>query len=279
MIDFILDSMNSHEAAREIQKIQTAYRLKLIELWDVPVGASVLEIGCGQGDMTAALAYSVGGRGFVHGVDIAKGTYGSPNTLEQARANLLNSTLGSRIQIDFETDILSGSFTPLMEYDYVVLAHCAWYFRSHEQLERTLEKASQYAKKLCFVEWDSRAQSAEQLPHWSAVMIQALCSSFGINPTMNIQTLFTPTDISELVQKANWICETKQSIADTVHLQDGKWEVSATITQYPLLIEKAQNIPLTLKHMLLSQIKELGNVEKNSIMPLNAFVLSADRQK
>ncbi|MBW9235691.1 class I SAM-dependent methyltransferase, partial [Leptospira santarosai] len=60
-----------------IQSIQTQHRLKLAEVWGIKDGKRVLEIGCGQGDTTAVLAYLVGDKGFVHGIDIAPTNYGS----------------------------------------------------------------------------------------------------------------------------------------------------------------------------------------------------------
>jgi protein-L-isoaspartate O-methyltransferase len=55
-----------------VQLTQTRYRMGLVDGWDIRPGASVLEIGCGQGDMTAVLADAVGEQGRVVGVDSAE---------------------------------------------------------------------------------------------------------------------------------------------------------------------------------------------------------------
>lgn len=41
----------------------------MLEHWNIPTGASVLEIGCGQGEFTVCLADAVGPTGRVVAVD------------------------------------------------------------------------------------------------------------------------------------------------------------------------------------------------------------------
>ena len=149
--------MNAHEIARlmaawaagpDIQVAQTAYRLTLASTWQIPDGASVLEIGCGQGDMTAVLADLVGPDGRVVGVDVAPPSYGAPVTVGQSAQHLLAGPLGDRIDLRYETDVLTDDVGT--GYDLVVLAHCSWYFASAGLLERTLTKARELGSRLCF---------------------------------------------------------------------------------------------------------------------------------
>lgn len=123
MIEKIVNDMNITGNAKEIQKIQTAHRIKLIKFWEIPEGARVLGIGCGQGDTLASLAYVVGENGFVHGVDIADENYGAPETLGQAKERLLKSALGKNIRMDFNFDIMDGENYFDSQFDYVVLSH------------------------------------------------------------------------------------------------------------------------------------------------------------
>ncbi len=75
-LETILECMpQPNQSISKVQNIQTAHRLKLAEFWEINAGARILEIGCGQGDTTAVLAYMVGEEGFVHGVDITRNTF------------------------------------------------------------------------------------------------------------------------------------------------------------------------------------------------------------
>jgi len=60
----------------DIQLGQTEHRINLIKSWDIAAGEHILELGCGQGDCTAALAAAVGEHGKVVAVDPASLDYG-----------------------------------------------------------------------------------------------------------------------------------------------------------------------------------------------------------
>lgn len=70
ILDTIVESMASNIEMPDIQRVQTEHRFKLAEFWNIKEGSRVLEIGCGQADTTAVLAYLVGEKGLVHGIDI-----------------------------------------------------------------------------------------------------------------------------------------------------------------------------------------------------------------
>ena len=67
----IAAAMAAAEGSPDVQLTQTRYRAALVTGLGIPAGASVLEVGCGQGDMTAVLAEAVGPEGRVVAVDIA----------------------------------------------------------------------------------------------------------------------------------------------------------------------------------------------------------------
>lgn len=58
-------------------KPQIQARVDLFKTWDIPSGSKILEIGCGQGDCTLAMAYLVGEQGHITGIDPAPLDYGS----------------------------------------------------------------------------------------------------------------------------------------------------------------------------------------------------------
>jgi cyclopropane fatty-acyl-phospholipid synthase-like methyltransferase len=54
-VDEILQYIGfNNEKTSKIQETQINHRLKLIEKWGIKSGQKILEIGSGQGDMTAA---------------------------------------------------------------------------------------------------------------------------------------------------------------------------------------------------------------------------------
>jgi SAM-dependent methyltransferase len=277
MIENIIASMGIDGEGAAIQRIQTEHRLKLIQFWGIPQGAKVLEIGCGQGDTTATLAYTVGASGLIHGIDIASPVYGAPLTLGESTSRLLASELGSRIFIDFNTDILSPevNFSEGV-FDYIVFAHCSWYFKNSNQLLETLSKIKPWGNKLCLAEWDIRVTSPDQLSHYHAVMIQAQCECFKESSESNVRTLFTPQDLSYIARLAGWKMEKETSIYSEF-LQDGKWEVAAALSIYPSEIADLDDVlPPKLKDLMLSQIRLLKEqTEQGSVKPLPVFAFVA----
>ena len=76
-----------------IQRTQLKHRLSLVEKFALEPGMRILEVGCGQGDTTVALADAVGEEGHVLAVDIADSDYGAPITLEEATSAIAGSLL------------------------------------------------------------------------------------------------------------------------------------------------------------------------------------------
>jgi len=262
-----------------IQKVQTEHRLKLVDFWNIKAGSKVLEIGCGQGDTTAVLAYTVGETGFVHGIDIASPDYGSPVTLGESMSFLRNSPLGNRIKINFELDILKEEVDfPEKFFDYIVLSHCSWYLKSHEEFLEMLKKIKKWTNVLCFAEWDTRVQTNEQLPHLLSVLIQAQYECFVENSLSNVRTLFTQKDIQQIAEDAGWEIITEKTI-DSTHLQDGKWEIEYTLTDCKESI-KTTDHQLSEKYKALIQseiylLEDARDQNKTTSMNTYAFIAKA----
>ncbi|MDR1061758.1 MAG: class I SAM-dependent methyltransferase, partial [Clostridiales bacterium] len=142
----------------------------------MPRGARVLEIGCGQGETTLALARRVGRRGFVHGVDRAPPSYGAPVSLGAARDRLLGLPEGGRIRMDFGADILSPDWRPPQSepFDCAVFSLCSWYFRSAGEFRAALRRAGELAKTVCLAEWDLRLADISQIGHFGAALVQGM---------------------------------------------------------------------------------------------------------
>lgn len=277
MIEHIITSMGISGEGAAIQRIQTAHRLKLIQFWGIPEGAKVLEIGSGQGDTTAALAYTVGPSGSVYGIDIASPDYGAPLTIGEACGRLQASELGNRIQISFNTDILSPEVDfPEGAFDYIVFAHCSWYFHSSAQLLETLRKIRPWGNKLCLAEWDIRVTAPEQLAHYQAVLIQAQCECFKTSSESNVRTLFAPHDLRAIALEAGWHVTGETSIYSE-DLHDGEWEVAMTLEVYPEEIGRQDHMPTKLKELIMSQITLLKETRaQGPVKPLPVFAFTAE---
>jgi SAM-dependent methyltransferase len=276
-VDTILKCMPPNNVNSNIQRIQTDHRLKLAEFWNIKEGSRVLEIGCGQGDTTAVLAYLVGESGFVLGVDIASPDYGSPLTLGDSIDYIKNSYLGKRIEIDFEFDVLSPDVDfPKNYFDVIVFSHSSWYLKSVEELHDILKKIKKWGKSLCFSEWDTRINTIEQFPHFLSVLIQAQNECFKKDSLSNVRTMFTPNDVRVVSERAGWNIIAEKSI-DSSDLQDGKWEVEQTLSNYQAELKLLHNMPSKLSILIESEINLLESaIENTGIKPMSTFTFIAE---
>jgi SAM-dependent methyltransferase len=238
----------------DIQLAQTAYRLEVARTWRVPKGASILEIGCGQGDMTAVLADLVGPNGTVVGTDVAPPGYGAPVTVGQSARHLLDGPLGGRIDMRYETDALTDDVGT--GYDLVVLAHCSWYFASTDLLERTLRKARELASRLCFAEWDPEPARPDQIPHLLAVLAQDRITG---DTSLNVRAPITRATLLAALDRTGWQVEAIAD-ADTSALQDADWEIAIALDEAPDGLAK---------ELLRQTARKRGNA------PLPAYALTA----
>ncbi|HEY0734389.1 MAG TPA: methyltransferase domain-containing protein [Herpetosiphonaceae bacterium] len=260
-----------------IQITQTQYRMQLVERWQIPPGARVLEIGCGQGDMTAVLAHAVGDGGHVTAVDIADPDYGAPVTVGESAQHLLNTPLGSRIDFHFRYDVLdpANTFAP-DSFDYVVLAHCSWYFASVEQLGQVLRRVQPWARQLCFAEWDMQPQSLDQIGHLLAILIQGQIEAFKTDSEANIRSPFSRTRFKALLEETGWSVA-GESMMDTAPLQDADWEIDWCLRS-SLGEAETMDVPAKFRELLSSQVDVLRLAAQSAgNRPLPAYAITAER--
>ncbi len=251
------------------------HRLRLADFWKIFYGSRVLEIGCGQGETTAVLAYTVGENGFVYAVDLANENYGSPENLGTARERLMSSHLGDRINIDLGVNILNPSFDfDVNSFGYVVLSHCIWYLSSQEELRDILFKVRRWAPRICIAEWDPRPTTFGQYHHFMAADIQAVCESYHVSDHFNIKTMFYPHEIENALCSCGWDI-TSQGSVDAYDVQDAMWEIDIVRDMFPHKISEQKDIPPKLKRLLLSQIHALGDPE--AAEPLPVYAVTAER--
>ncbi|MEK5522827.1 SAM-dependent methyltransferase [Heyndrickxia sporothermodurans] len=277
VLETIVDCMAANIEMRDIQRIQTKHRMKLVEFWEIEKGDKVLEIGCGQGDTTAVLAYYVGESGLVQGVDIGSESYGSPVSLGDSAMYLTHSKLGKQINMNFNVDILSPEIDfPDGYFDCIVLSHCSWYLKSKKELFEILSKIKKWGKKLCFAEWDTNIHKIEQYSHFLSILIQAQLESFKDNSESNVRTLFTPNEIIKIAKHAGWTITNETSIFSP-DIQDGQWEIHNVLTEFDEELQKNGELPIKLKELLQSEKNMLEeHIKVNKIIPLSVYAFTAN---
>lgn len=256
---------------------QARYREALVAGWRIPPGARLLEIACGQGDMSAALAQAVGATGHVTAVDIANPAYGAPLTLGEATAQLQAGPLGDRLSFHLGADLLDEAVTfPDDAFDAAVLVHGAWYFANLQQLRDTLRRVRRWAPQLYFAEWDLAPTALAQLPHLIAVLVQGMIEGYQPDSTANVRTPFSRRQLGALLADAGWEI-THEFRADTSALDDGAWEVDLALHEaLPALATLP--IPPSVRDQLRAQgdlLQTLATMPK--MAPLPSYALTAQR--
>ena len=236
---------------------QTIHRLEILKHWfgsleaaqECLHGRRVLEVGCGQGDMTAVLAHlvaqpsstSTGGTGKVLGLDPAPLTYGSPLTLGECHEALSKSSLGhviEWIQADPTDYLTSGEATQSeFELDYIVFVHSFFYLESESYLIKLLDTIASWIKdqarsrppKLPIAEWSMRASVPMAEAHVLAVQAQA--AQNAPLSRSNVRTLITPERLRELLREGRWIVVQEDFVCGP-NIADAAWEVDAARRLY-----------------------------------------------
>lgn len=278
MRTFEIDDYGDMMGSTKLRDSQSVHRYKLIDFWGIKKGARVLEIGCGQGYATKVLADAVGNQGFVYAIDNAPPDYGAPMTLDEARNQLMISSLGNRIKMEFKMNILNDDITfRNEEFDFIVMSHCSWYFSTADELYQVLSKVKPWGKKLCFAEWDISPILPEQVPHFIAASIQAHCECYKTPGTSdnNIRTLFSPIDIKKIILNSGWDILEETTIY-TPDLRDGKWEIINILSEETQnFITYCDTMPDKLKEFLFSQTELLKTYDLKDVKPLCVYCLTA----
>lgn len=210
----------------EIEQLQ--HRLNLVNIWTSSSfnrfhGCTILEIGCGQGDMTIALAHAVASNGRVMALDPAPLDYGSPTTLGEAQAFINSSSIGRVVKWVQRDPIEYLQNAEGLEADFIVLAHSLFYLPSEEYTLSLLRKCREVARpgtRLLLAEWGMRASNAAAEAHVLAVKAQI---AFPL-PEANVRTVLEPVRVKEMARQAGWEFEREAWVEDP-ELDDGGWEV------------------------------------------------------
>ena len=270
-VDSVAAAMAAGVVDPGIQQVQTRFRAHLVEGWEIAPGDRVLEVGCGQGDMTAVLAAAVGESGHVTGVDLADPSYGAPVTLGESAAFLRDGPFGARVSFRFGFDVLAETF-PDDTFDHVVLSQCSWYFATLDQLRATLRRVRPWARRLCFAEWDLAPATHGQLAHLLAVQIQAMIEATGERGDGNIRTPFSRETLLRILDDAGWHAATPATV-DTTGLQDADWEIWAC---REVAKHRLHTVPPAVADLLRSHLDVLDAVAGQA-EPLPVYSVTATR--
>jgi SAM-dependent methyltransferase len=268
--------MASFAVSPDEQLRQTRFRRALVEQWQIPEGARLLEIGCGQGDTTAVLADALGSAGRVIAVDIADPSYGAPVTIGESTRRLAAGPLGARVKFSFGFDVLDpGNAFPDDAFDAIVLAHCTWYFESLGQLRATLAQIRPWAPRLYLSEWDLEPRSTDQIAHLLAVLIQGQVEAFKPESPANVRTPYAREALHAILAETGWRVD-RETLVDASELDDAAWEIDAA------LAELAESTPLGLPARLQALLASQGDVlrrvaARDGNRPLPAYCLTASR--
>ncbi|KAK3348477.1 hypothetical protein B0H65DRAFT_423563 [Neurospora tetraspora] len=157
-------------------------RLSILSAWSIAPGSRVLDIGCGQGDSSLALALELGPSSHVTGIDTAPPDYGTPLTISESQEKILQSPLGDRLafqnQVDAATFFKSSSSS---RFDAATACHSLFYFPSPESVASLFsELAGAGIGKVYVAEYDQKKTSfpESQTPHILAAKAQALYHAY-----------------------------------------------------------------------------------------------------
>ncbi len=224
-VESIARCMALYSLTPEVQRVQTSMRKKIVDAWGIRPGSRILEVGCGQGDLTAVLAHACGPDGHVEAFDLAPPSYGAPVTIGDSADHLLRSELGPRIAFHLGSDLFGGEIAfPEGAFDYVVFAHCSWYFDSIDRFQSAINRTGPWARQLCLSEWDLVPQESSQLAHALAVLIQGQVEAFRRDSSSNIRTPATKEALKGLLRDSGWD-ELEEAAIDSSELQDARWEI------------------------------------------------------
>ncbi|KZV96521.1 SAM-dependent methyltransferase [Exidia glandulosa HHB12029] len=226
--DVLVELFTKYHGHAAVSKAQLAHRFALVDAFAIKPGDRVLELGCGQGDCTAALAQHVGPNGHVTAVDPAPAGYGSPLTVHEAQ-DLLSTDphLGARITWIRDAPISYLSANTEEKWDVAVLAQCLWYFASPTVIRDTLRALVGRVKRVAIAEFALNTKEERAVPHVLAALTQGALAVFDPTNTSNIRTCIGPEIIKTLASEAGLKLVEERLVTPAQEYQDAGWEIGA----------------------------------------------------
>ena len=243
---------------------QISQRLELVEFWKVCPDYRILEVGCGEGITTVALAAAVGEKGQVVAVDIDGPDQWEDPPLGELVDHVRNSALGDRIQFMLATDLLDPHVEFADAYfDLAVFNQCAWYFPDPDLLRQLFVRVHPWAQRLGYHEWDVNPDTMEQIPHMLSAMIQAHLESLGFE-VGNIKSLILPEESKAIAVESGWEIVDQCRLESSHTMPDGiDWEPQMGVQYAEKYLNQPDQSPSQhSRHLIASQMKMLMQLNK-----------------
>ena len=204
---------------------QIEQRLELVQFWKVRPGQRVLEIGCGEGIMTVALAAAVEDQGRITAVDIDGREDWDDPPLGTLVDYVNDSILGPRIEFMLSTDVLSPDIDLCdWHFDLVVFNQCSWYFSELDLLRRLFAQVHRWSARLGYHEWDVVPDAAGQVPHMLSALLQAQLANLGFE-VGNVRSIVLPGEGEAMAVAAGWEIIDRHRLESSRSMPDGiNWE-------------------------------------------------------
>ncbi|KAF2443187.1 S-adenosyl-L-methionine-dependent methyltransferase [Karstenula rhodostoma CBS 690.94] len=246
----MIEPMPLHAQARRygLLPAQLAHRLDLFRDANIKDGDRILEIGCGQGDCTSALALFYP-NSHITAVDPGPSDYGRPETLGQAHERIRGYDIGSRIEFVQATPIAHLKNVEDGTYDIAVICHSLWYFSDKEEVRATMEALRGKVKRLFIAEWALKSCSREGDVHVQIACTRATCEAHIPDSRENIRTLLSPGQIKQCVIDLGWSFQRELINSPSPLLEDARWELY-------MLLEKDVNEEYTFMKRVKDRIQE-----------------------
>ncbi|KAL5375927.1 hypothetical protein DPSP01_010790 [Paraphaeosphaeria sporulosa] len=221
------ESMPLYEQAERygLLPFQHEHRVKLLRQMNIQDGDRILEIGCGQGDCTTALALLYP-NSHVTAIDPAPLDYGGPETLGQAQARIKTYDIGSRIEFVQATPTAHLKNVEKGAYEVALMCHSLWYFSNRAEVISTMEALKGKTKKLLIAEWALKSHSREGDVHVQVAFTRATCEAHIPDTTENIRSPLSPSQIKQCVIDSGWVLHHDLTIPSNPQLEDAKWELN-----------------------------------------------------
>ncbi|KAM3447746.1 hypothetical protein MY3296_008438 [Beauveria thailandica] len=237
-------------------------RLATIAAWGVQKGERLLDIGCGQGESSVALAAVVGAGGRVTAIDTAQMDYGDPFTMREAHAHIQKSALGARISFypvdasSFLTRIWKkpgsgGGGDGDGPIDAAVLCQCLFYFADASAVQSLFAALSSAGiPRVYAAEWSYAPSHAPQRAHVLATRAQALYHRYdarrpvGDPVEQNVRAAVDQQAVLRAAARAGYRVSGETLLTPEQDMREGQFEVDYVLgPRFRQRVERASLTP------------------------------------